>query len=100
MLRQWPMFYRHIRMDGVLFVVDAYNELNHEKLDRCRHWLHFLLHEDELRMAAFVIIINVADEVGHRHSKDGLDEATKRTVQVVYDFLGLEQIEQNPTQAR
>eukprot|EP00929_Paragymnodinium_shiwhaense_P096894 TRINITY_DN58638_c0_g2_i1.p1 TRINITY_DN58638_c0_g2~~TRINITY_DN58638_c0_g2_i1.p1 ORF type:complete len:244 (-),score=49.66 TRINITY_DN58638_c0_g2_i1:118-849(-) len=102
MLRQWPMFYRHVRMDAVLFVVDCYNDLSSEKLERSRYWLHYLLHENELRNAAFVVIVNVADDPhsGHRHSKDGLDEATKRKVQIVYEVLGCPEIEANELQAR
>jgi GTPase SAR1 family protein len=58
--RMWPMFYRYVRMNAVFFVVDAYSSdwANVDKIMRARHWMNFLLNEDELRTAAFVLILN------------------------------------------
>jgi len=60
MRRMWPMFYRYLRISAVLFVVNTKDETveDLEKMDLNRRLLHFLLNEDELRCAAFVVILN------------------------------------------
>lgn len=56
-----PIFYRYNRMSAVLFVVDAFSDHwdDVNKITEARYRLNFLLNEDELRPAAFVLILNV-----------------------------------------
>lgn len=60
MRRMWPMFYRYLRISAVLFVVNTKDETveDLEKMELNRRLLHFLLNEDELRCAAFVVVLN------------------------------------------
>mmetsp|Transcript_56790 Transcript_56790/g.122768 ORF Transcript_56790/g.122768 Transcript_56790/m.122768 type:complete len:223 (+) Transcript_56790:128-796(+) len=66
MVQMWPTFYRYIRVTAVLFVVDGSDKSDQakEKLSKARGLIDFLLNEDELRLAAFMIIINVHKEAG------------------------------------
>jgi len=59
--RLWPMFYRYINVSAVLFVVDASKEgiADDDKVASARRNLRFLLNEDELRVSAFFLILNV-----------------------------------------
>merc|ERR1712113_779878 len=70
MVRMWPMFYRYLRMTAVFFVVDAFSASKEDldKIAQARHQIEFLLNEDELRTAAFVLIINTG-------YKEGVDSA-------------------------
>merc|ERR1711972_470079 len=63
MMRMWPMFYRYVRISAVLFVVDVYSEhwSDVETVTANRYWMNLLLNEDELRTAAFVLILNIAE---------------------------------------
>eukprot|EP00746_Dinoflagellata_sp_MGD_P140357 gnl/MRDRNA2_/MRDRNA2_73616_c0_seq1.p1 gnl/MRDRNA2_/MRDRNA2_73616_c0~~gnl/MRDRNA2_/MRDRNA2_73616_c0_seq1.p1 ORF type:complete len:237 (-),score=66.56 gnl/MRDRNA2_/MRDRNA2_73616_c0_seq1:365-1075(-) len=58
----WPTFYRYIRMSAVIFVIDALEaqdtEEHVERMDEIKVLIHNLLAEDELRNAAFIVIIN------------------------------------------
>merc|ERR1712216_237500 len=68
MRRIWPTFYRSMQVSGVLFVVDGaddpWNETfeNRDKVrgrvQAAKDEFHRLLHEDELRGAAFCVIVN------------------------------------------
>jgi GTPase SAR1 family protein len=55
------MFYKYIRIAAVLFMVDTRKEFaeDHEKVERTKATLDFLLNEDELRNSVFVLIYNV-----------------------------------------
>lgn len=73
----WPMFYRNLQIHGVFFVVDGkdvevMDDVAHpdrkrrnaakaaqERIAHARNLLHSLMNEDELRRAAFAVIINV-----------------------------------------
>mmetsp|Transcript_60708 Transcript_60708/g.131561 ORF Transcript_60708/g.131561 Transcript_60708/m.131561 type:complete len:227 (-) Transcript_60708:58-738(-) len=52
----WSVFYRSIRIHGVIFVVDPREE--DSRVDIAKKNLHFLMSEDELRQAVFVVIVN------------------------------------------
>lgn len=82
-MRMWPMFYRYNRMSAVLFVVDAFSKNDDvDKLTQARYKLQFLLNEDELRTAAFVLILNIRERTK--------EQTTKSEVLTFKDFLALE----------
>jgi len=56
----WPTFYRYIRITATIFVVNASKEATEKEseLREAKRVLAFLLNEDELRQAAFIVIIN------------------------------------------
>lgn len=80
MIEMWPMFYRYVPVVAVLFVVDGGYDLSEElsaeedeeerkkrlvqiaestkNLEKARDLITRLLNEEELRLAAFVLIIN------------------------------------------
>ena len=51
----WPSFYRNIPFAAVIYVVDPWEE---ERLPEARRELQILTNEEELREAAFCIILN------------------------------------------
>merc|ERR1719199_209991 len=54
----WKSFYRNIRIHGVIFVVDKSREDDDRYVAEARKEIHFLMNEDELRKAVFVVIMN------------------------------------------
>jgi hypothetical protein len=66
----WPAFYRSIKIHGVIFVVGVGKEskesekggvrddMSDARIELARKNLHYLMNEDELRHAAFCVIIN------------------------------------------
>lgn len=60
MIPLWNLFYRYIVVSAVIFVVDAAPGQDEamEQVQKARRWLHFLLNEDEIRSAAFIVIVN------------------------------------------
>lgn len=93
MVRQWPLFYRYNRINAVIFVVDAWskNMFDLDKIDQARYWLHFLLNEDELRCAAFVLVLNVKQL--ENEEKDPREEAKEKAI---HEMLGVPEIESQP----
>jgi signal recognition particle receptor subunit beta len=71
--RLWPTFYRFQAVSAVIFVVDGQDEdpLN---LQRAKASFRQLLAEDELRNAAFVVIVN--DKKRKLSGKDGAEGVT------------------------
>eukprot|EP00933_Yihiella_yeosuensis_P083157 TRINITY_DN9729_c3_g1_i1.p1 TRINITY_DN9729_c3_g1~~TRINITY_DN9729_c3_g1_i1.p1 ORF type:complete len:249 (+),score=33.66 TRINITY_DN9729_c3_g1_i1:49-795(+) len=122
MRRLWPMFYRYLHMDAVLFVVDAFKKdcldltaKNLKRLNEARQTIRYLLNEDELRTAAFVLILNVRWEV--ELDKDGTAkysgpvggpdiasrpsaEELHRQEEALFDMLGVPEIEQDVAQMK
>lgn len=105
--RMWPMFYRYVRMSAVLFVVDAFSEHKGDvdRLTKARSWIHFLLNEDELRTAAFVLILNIKTWTKHQPTNpviltylnftEGKKEFGKdmdSEEKALYDMLGVPEI--------
>lgn len=60
MIPLWHLFYRYVTVSAIIFVVDASPEEaeNVENIQKARRWLFFLLNEDEIRNAAFIVIVN------------------------------------------
>lgn len=78
LVRMWPMFYRYLRIDALLYVVDCFSR-DRESLDRiarARRQLHHLLNEHELRRAAVVLILNVrgTEFMGEAMSSEASDQ--------------------------
>lgn len=108
MMRMWPMFYRYVRISAVLFVVDAYSDHWSEvdKVTSNRYWMNLLLNEDELRTAAFILILNVGDgdKPGRRENSTVLDHnhfasgahrdpaLCTPNEQAIYEMLGVPEI--------
>jgi len=63
MQRVWACFYHAIKIHGVIFVVN-YSEKAVERIEQARKQIHFLMNEDELRMAPFAVILNVQQDEG------------------------------------
>eukprot|EP00418_Pyrodinium_bahamense_P083833 CAMPEP_0179053936 /NCGR_PEP_ID=MMETSP0796-20121207/22530_1 /TAXON_ID=73915 /ORGANISM="Pyrodinium bahamense, Strain pbaha01" /LENGTH=248 /DNA_ID=CAMNT_0020750549 /DNA_START=39 /DNA_END=785 /DNA_ORIENTATION=+ len=99
MMNLWPMFYRYLRMTAVLFVVDAFSD-QREKLDKialAREQIRILLNEDELRIAAFVLVLNSATPEGADEKK----QEDKEFEDALAEMLGVPEIEQeNPHKHR
>jgi len=114
--RMWPMFYRYLRMDALLYVVDCFSP-DREDLDRiftARRQLFRLLNENELRCAAVVLILNVrrpgavadgeasrdslegtpprAQDAGDMEAEEG-EAAEAEMHQCFYEMLGVPEIE-------
>jgi len=117
MVNMWPMFYRYVRMNAVLFVVDAWSSPQDiagekkggwddiDRITQSRYWMNFLLNEDELRTAAFILILNIeprAKDLPPGASKKLLmtdDFAPGKTIpgdtvseSVIYEMLGVPDI--------
>eukprot|EP00928_Gymnodinium_smaydae_P080731 TRINITY_DN64377_c0_g1_i1.p1 TRINITY_DN64377_c0_g1~~TRINITY_DN64377_c0_g1_i1.p1 ORF type:complete len:217 (+),score=44.82 TRINITY_DN64377_c0_g1_i1:156-806(+) len=56
MMPMWPLFYRYVQVTAVIFVVDGSEAP--EKLPKAKRQMYHLLNEDELRSAAFILIVN------------------------------------------
>jgi len=90
MVRMWPSFYRYVTVSACMFVVDgstSERELDEgaweEKMMSAKLQLHKLLNEDELRLAAFFLIINT------RGKAENLSETVK-------DLLGVQEVLDQP----
>jgi len=56
----WPCFYRAIKIHGVIFVVDSEDHYSEywDRIETAKQELHYLMNEDDLRLAAFAVVIN------------------------------------------
>mmetsp|Transcript_6654 Transcript_6654/g.11623 ORF Transcript_6654/g.11623 Transcript_6654/m.11623 type:complete len:247 (+) Transcript_6654:65-805(+) len=96
MKRMWPMFYKYIRISAVIFVVDASLPEQGQvpekiaMMDEARRQMHFLLNEDELRRAAFILVLNTKKPVEERPSKPELNEREYEAA--VIEMLGVKSI--------
>merc|ERR1719401_2468812 len=66
-VRMWPMFYRYVNITAVIFVVDVKPDYvttpeGENRIAKARRLMRFLLNEDELRVAAFVLILNTVSK--------------------------------------
>jgi len=101
-IRLWPMFYRYVDVTAVLFVVDASKEgvENADKVAQARRLLRLLLNEDELRVAAFFLIINVRsrDDGGKKavHDKHAANQLDTEHVETLKEMLQVSAIEEEP----
>lgn len=94
MVRMWPSFYRYVNISSCLFVVDGSffhakqlgEESWEETMMSTKLQLHRLLNEDELRMAAFFLIINTRGEAEH-------------LAETVLDILAVQEIFDQPWNA-
>lgn len=107
----WPMFYRYNRIAAVIFVVDCFSEgranldgTNLGKLFKARRLMHFLFHEDELRTAAFILVLNIdlaknSDKRNKSSRQAGEEDAQAKDKEdlynAYYDMLGVPEIEQS-----
>eukprot|EP00747_Dinoflagellata_sp_TGD_P178874 gnl/TRDRNA2_/TRDRNA2_28700_c0_seq1.p1 gnl/TRDRNA2_/TRDRNA2_28700_c0~~gnl/TRDRNA2_/TRDRNA2_28700_c0_seq1.p1 ORF type:complete len:274 (-),score=45.12 gnl/TRDRNA2_/TRDRNA2_28700_c0_seq1:35-763(-) len=57
MRQTWASLYHAIKIHGIIFVVDS-KEDDEDRIALSKRLLHFLMNEDELRPAAFAVIIN------------------------------------------
>lgn len=57
MRQMWKIFYTSIKIHGVIFVVDGTDD-DFQRITSAKKNLHFLMNEDELRQAVFIVIIN------------------------------------------
>merc|ERR1712151_1431453 len=86
MIRQWPMFYRYVRMSACLFVVDAHSDKKFDEIEKSRYWLQYLLNEDELRCAAFVLVLNIRPQEKTPQKDNAIEE------NVILEMLGVPEI--------
>lgn len=93
MVRMWPLFYRYIKTIACFYVVDASAEGKEsaKNLAQGRRQIRFLLNEDELRAAAFVLICNV-------RTREGADAKEDEFVDTVKRELGVPDILSQPAQ--
>lgn len=61
MISMWPTFYRYVSVTAVLFVVDGM-ETDGSMIAKTKRLMNVLLNEDELRQAAFILIVNIAQD--------------------------------------
>jgi len=100
-IRMWPMFYRYINVSAVLYVVDASAEgiKNGDSVAQARRLMRFLLNEDELRVAAFFLILNVHqldEKKGQQKSGENADFDAYEHVETVKEMLQVSKIEDEP----
>lgn len=115
-IRMWPMFYRYVNVSAVLYVVDASTQgiegkEGENRVAQARRMMRFLLNEDELRLAAFFLILNVRQpdpaapgSVGGPAVADGTSTKTSRdddvniyeSVDTVKEMLAVSRIEDEP----
>lgn len=79
----WPFFYKAIKVHGVIFLVNA--EDPPAKMELAKAHLHMLLHEIELRNAAFMVVVNTREPSKTKRGHDEEDE--------VFYKLGLHQLD-------
>lgn len=92
MIAMWPTFYRYVQISAVLFVVDAM-EKDVERLTEARRLMEKLQNEDELRMAAFILIIN---ERGPDQTAHAASESIVAKVNEVREVLRVRMFEESP----
>lgn len=68
MTQLWPMFYRYIAFDGLVFVVSTVGS----NFEFARKWIRRLLNEDDLRRTQIVVILNTFDQ-----PKDSIENQTR-----------------------
>lgn len=54
----WPLYYRHIAFDALIFVVSVLDP----QLSIAKGWIRRIINEDELRGALIIVIINTFDQ--------------------------------------
>jgi len=102
MMDMWPMFYRFLNITAVFFVVDAFSADKGDimKIAQAKQQMEILLHEDELRFAAFVLVINSA--VTKKEQQAGKSEEHEKSCRdfesALEEMLGVPEIRENPAQ--
>lgn len=71
MRQMWSFFYRAVKIHGVIFVVDSYNQ-KEDDINLAKYYLHLLMNEDELRSAAFIVVINSRSSKPYDEGNDEL----------------------------
>mmetsp|Transcript_20046 Transcript_20046/g.62624 ORF Transcript_20046/g.62624 Transcript_20046/m.62624 type:complete len:229 (+) Transcript_20046:3-689(+) len=89
MRRMWSAFYHAIKIHGVIFVVDG-RETDEARIEVAKKHLHFLMNEDELRNAAFCVVVNMK-ELPKSGSKAAAKPAAGKEDELEYR-LGLHRI--------
>lgn len=97
-IRMWPMFYRYVNVSAVLYVVDASDEgisgaEGENRVAKARRLMTFLLNEDELRLSAFFLILNVRQS-GEKGEKPKEGDDIYRNVNTVKEMLAVSKIEE------
>lgn len=112
----WPMFYRYITVTCVIFMVDStmplkkgdtsQAELANDKkklligLEKQKGSIHFLLNEDELVNAAFILILNTREEPKKRGVVETPEEVARKQHEAeewdacVKDALGVQKLKE------
>mmetsp|Transcript_55710 Transcript_55710/g.156893 ORF Transcript_55710/g.156893 Transcript_55710/m.156893 type:complete len:245 (-) Transcript_55710:154-888(-) len=97
MMRMWPMFYRYLRITAIIFVVDGFSiqpdnmddidldKIDFDKIALARQKIEFLMNEDELRGAAFILILNVKGT--------DTEEDKSEFAHAIFDMLGAREFE-------
>mmetsp|Transcript_58346 Transcript_58346/g.190286 ORF Transcript_58346/g.190286 Transcript_58346/m.190286 type:complete len:222 (+) Transcript_58346:200-865(+) len=91
MVGMWPAFYRYVQVCCIIFVVDGSQEFldDETRMTEVKRLIAKLLHEDELRGAAFVVVINDRKT----DAEDEKGEAATTNVDAFRDQLGLTALE-------
>lgn len=76
----WPLFYRMISFDALVFVVSILDS----QLKKTGEWLRRIVNEEELKQTLFVVVINSFDQPE--------EEGTSRLVNSVSRDLGLKEL--------
>lgn len=104
-LNMGNMFYKYLRIHTVFFVVDTRKAAiqNVEKMEATKRLFEFLLNEDELRSAAFILVYNCFDDVApSSQSSPGEDPAERFTErrrpeeQIIREILGVQEVKECP----
>lgn len=70
----WPCLYHAIKIHAVIFVVDESDE-DEGRINLAKMCIHQLMNEDELRFAAFIIVVNQKTAADNRNVDDSLEES-------------------------
>jgi signal recognition particle receptor subunit beta len=106
-IRMWPMFYRYVNASAILYVVDASEKgaADANKVAQARRLLRYLLNEDELRVAAFFLILNIRQQEPDAEKTKGAKKASagvdpdydpKAAVETMKEMLQVSTIEAEP----
>mmetsp|Transcript_20196 Transcript_20196/g.36604 ORF Transcript_20196/g.36604 Transcript_20196/m.36604 type:complete len:246 (-) Transcript_20196:147-884(-) len=89
MRQMWPSFYRAIKIHGVIFVVDGSDksDAKEENIELAKRSLHFLMNEDELRNAAFIVIINMRGDERQRDKSQRAAGEDKKSLDSTDEYL-------------
>jgi len=60
----WPYFYQNVKIDGVIYMIDASSEDSLKRIKEIEQLITMLVHEEELKDKPFAIFFNLENDKG------------------------------------